>query len=159
MITLCIAIVPVVLGAVIGGWLGVILMLVITTLLVISPLEGYYYRELELEVPLLKLKRPVNSGTCFYAEKYKHKVIIAYDNRATYDIGFEAYEEKTLFGNIKIYESDECQQPELKVFVSSPKRDMWTFCFIKRVEYVLLLPKDTTLYRKNNKEINMDIVV
>lgn len=160
MITLYIAIVPIVLGSVIGGWLGFILMMIIAAVLVMSPLEGYYARQLESEIPLLKLKRPVNSsGACIYAEKYKRKAIIAYDNRDTYDIGFEAYEEMTLWRNIKIYESDECKQPILRVFVSDPKREMWTFCFIKRVENVLLLPKDTTFYRKNNKELNMDIVV
>ena len=159
MITLIIGIVGIFLGAVIGGWIGSILVMLLTATLVMLPLEGYYARNLKLEIPLLKLNRPVNGGACIYAEKYKHKVIVAYDNRNVYDIEFEAYEEKTVWRNIKIYESVECKYPVLRVFVSTPRRDMWTFCFIKRVENIILVPKGTTIYRNNNKEINMDVVV
>lgn len=129
--------------------IGAIIVVVLATIVMLSPIEGYEERIVDKTVVLLNLRRDNCRGTCCYVEKHKSKVTYAFDNRNVYDIMFEAYEEKTVHGRIKVYEAEECATPILKVYKSKPKREMFTFAFIPKKEYVFLLPKGTLEDRKD----------
>lgn len=159
MITLVIGFVSLLVFGLIFGWIGVLIAGITVAILVCMPLEGYYSRELENEILLIKLKRLESSGKTYYAEKSNHKLIIAYDNRNTYGIEYEAYEEATFCGIIKIYESEGYTEPILRTFTSKPIREMWTFCPFNRVEHVLSVPKGTVIYKKDKDEEKMEVVV
>lgn len=107
----------------------------------------------------MKLKRLENSGKTYYAEKSNNRLIVAYDNSDTYDIEFEAYEEATFFGIIKIYESEDYNEPVLRTFTSNPVREIWSLCPFNMVEHVLTVPKDTVIYIKDKSEQKTDVVV
>lgn len=159
MATIFAGIILLILGGAIVGWIGFFIALALIVVLILMPLEGYEERDLEDEIPLIKLKRFENEGGVYYAEKSKYRLTIAYDNRETYDIDYEAYEEKTVVGIIKIYESEECREPTLRTFKSIPSRDAFTFCPFNKIEYVLMVPKDTVLYKKGKKVQQAEIVV
>lgn len=153
MFTIMIGFFGLLLGGLIAGWIGVIIVVLLTGIAVLLPLEGYDEREFEDKIDLLKLESYNRQGVCRYVELHKNKAIYAFDNRDEYDIYFEAYEEKTLHGRIKVYESKGCSTPVLQVFKSTPSREMFTFAPFPKIEYVFLVPKGT-VEDKSRKKVN-----
>lgn len=145
--------------ALIWGWPGFLTVAGITVILVLSPIEGLEDRELVSEIPLIALKRVTSNGN-YFIEKTRHKATYAFDNRSAYEINFEAYEEKTVRGLIKVYESKECDAPVLRTFKRQPVRTgAFAIAPFSVIEYVFLLPKGTVIYKKKKKEENKPKVV
>ena len=160
MITIVIGFVLLIVAGLIVGWGGVVAVIAVTTAIILLPVEGFEERECTNEVPLIRLKRSTSKEKVYYLEKHRGKVIFAFDNCDAYDINFEAYEEDTIRGNIKIYESEQCKSPVVRVFKSEPVHtQIWTFAPFQRIEYVFLIPKGTLLYKKDKDKEQETIVV
>ena len=141
--TLMIGVVLLIVGALIGGWTGVIIVVILTGILVLLPLEGYEEPEQIAEIKLLKLKKYNECGKTRYVERIKNEARFAFDNHERYNVNFEAYEEKSILGRIKVYESEECKAPVLRIFKFTPNRAVFTFAPFSKKEYVFLLPQGT----------------
>ena len=149
MVTLTAGIVLSIIAGIIVGWWGFLVGVGITAIIILSPIEGLGARNLVAEIPLLILKRPTSNGMGYYVEKGKYKATYAFDNRDAYAIEFEAYEEKTVAGIIKVYESQECTQAVLKIFKRIPRRSSEiTFAPFPVMEYVFLVPEGMMTCKK-----------
>lgn len=115
---------------------------VISVIAIFIPFEGYEKKECEREIDLIKLNRE-NCKDCYVYPKGK-KAIYAYDNSGEYNLSGEAYEEDYVRGKIKIYESDECTDPILKIMKHKPDRNLTSIAlFATRTEYVFFIPTGT----------------
>ena len=118
-------------------------------ILTMFPIEGYEH--FEHEIDLIPLKEGIKiDGKKIGSEKYvitdnSYNAIFAYDNRRKYNFDALSYEEARIKGNIKIYKSEECEKPILKVIRDKPNRTMVCLApFSTKTEYVFLLPTDST---------------
>lgn len=131
-------------------WIAGTVLSVIYILCVMLPIEGFEEREETEEVELLKLKRSSKEHSYYLEMVDKNKVVFAYDNSDMYELDGVAYEEDFRKGKIKIYESVNCEQPILKVFVTKPSREFFTFApFSTKREYVFYVPEGTVISPKN----------
>lgn len=135
-------------------WIAGVVLSIIYLLCILLPIEGFEEREETEEIELLKLKRGDKKTVCYLEVVDKNKVIFAYDNSDMYDLDGIAYEEGFKKGNIKIYETEFCEEPILKTFVTEPSRDVFTFApFSTKTEYVFYVPEGTVL-KKIKESIN-----
>ena len=121
---------------------------IVSTLVVILPVEGFEKAECIKEVELIPMKRGKREEGNYYVEivdiRKKKKAIYAYDIRDEYDLNATAYEEASVQGDIKIYESKDCEEPVLKVFKIKPKRLFFTIApFSTKKQYVINVPEGT----------------
>ena len=159
MITIFIGLLCLIPGGLIGGWIGLIIVAILTGILLLLPLEGYDEPEEIEEIKLLKLKKYSDCGKCCYVQKIKNEAKFAFDNSETYDISFVAYEEKRVFGRIKVYESEKCQEPVLRIFKSIPNRVAFTFAPFPKREYVFLLPEGTLeILNEKGEQVDVNVV-
>ena len=128
-------------------------------LLVLLPIEGFHKPQVDtLELMRLKLS---NKGQTYYLWRLENnKILFAYDNSDMYDLDGGAYEEDVRKGKIKVYESEYCEEPILKTYITRPKRDFFTFApFSTKTEYVLYVPEGTVFnceyssHPKNREEV------
>lgn len=139
---------------VIGGMIGMaisvifgkffIFLISVTAALILSsiPWDGYETKCVK-EVELIQLK---TRNKCYVKRFEENNYVYAYDNRKKYNLTNEAYEEVVIKGKVKIYESDKCEVPIFKKFVSSPKTEFYTsFKLFKKTEYVFQVPIGTAL--------------
>lgn len=153
MITLIIGVVITLLIFLIFGWYGFI-PLVITALLLVLPIQGFYSPSAET-MDIIKLNKGKYSKpleNTYYVYKNKNTVIYAHDVREKYNLPAEIYEEVKLRGKVKIFESEECKKPILKVYTKVTKRGDFTFAPFDVVEYVFFVPKGTVFYADNSVE-------
>lgn len=141
-------------------WIAGVVLSAIYLLCILLPIEGFEEREETDEIELLKLKRGAKRQAYYIEMVDKNKVVFAYDNSEMYDLDGVAYEEGFRKGNIKIYETEFCEEPILKTFVTEPSRNLFTFApFSTKTEYVFYVPEGTVL--KHSKETtgqNNDVV-
>lgn len=127
-------------------WVAGTVLSVIYILCILLPIEGFQERENTEEIELLKLKRGLKEHTYYIEIVGKNKVVFAYDNSDMYDLDGIAYEEGFRKGNIKIYETEPCEEPVLKTFVTEPTRCVFTFApFSTKREYVFYVPEGTVI--------------
>lgn len=139
------AIICVVLFAV-GLWAAGVVCAVLIVLALFLPTEGFKESELVQETDLIKLKRSNFGNNCYYVQRKNKKATYAFDNRDKYDLEGVAYEEASVKGKIKIYESQDCKRPVIKAYVIEPNREFITFApFSTRVEYVFYVPEGSVI--------------
>lgn len=138
-----------------GGTLSIIILLfnwkvgiavaTVSLLLSMIPIGGYKKPEEVAQLCILKLRRNTAGNKTYYVHKQGDRYIYALDNRAKYNLDGLAYEESFVQGNIKIYESEECNVPVMKVFEIKPNDDISVAPFSKKTEYIFYLPRGTVL--------------
>ena len=134
----------------VAGWKGFFISAGIVLVLALIPFEGFKTFECINTIELIKLRR--NDGKRYFIQRKGRKVIYAYDNREQYGLYGEVYEQKKIRGNIKIYESEECDRPLLKIFKSSPSRELLALALIpSRKKYIFYVPMGTIVSRKTSK--------
>ena len=121
-----------------------------------APIHGYDEKQCVKETELIEL-RSEEKGT-WYVYKSKiadysiKKYLYAFDNMESYELEGQAYEEDYITSGgdeIKVYESDECDKPVLKKFVSKGKSGIFSFAIgTNNVEYVFFIPTGTVLEEK-----------
>lgn len=121
----------------------IVLAFVAMAIIVLSPLEGYNETKCIAQIPLLRL----NSSYFLKCEDEKMfnlmSVIFAYDNKDMYGLSGVSYEEAKIVGKVKIYEDSECTEPILKVFTTTPRREVICLApFSNKVEYVFVIPEE-----------------
>lgn len=137
------------------GAVGIIVVL----LLLLLPVEGFEEKQqVDDDIDLLRLKRGSKQDT-YYVEIKHGKVIYAYDNSEAYNLSGAAYEEAYRKGDIKVYQSEQCEFPILRDFVTKPSRWVFTFApFSTKVEHVFYVPEGTVLREGEMQKITIDLV-
>ena len=139
---------PLVLG---GHWIISVAIVVICGILSLLPFEGYKDRVCEEEIELLPLKW---SNEKEYVYVIGKRATFAYDNSEQYEIDGVAYQEKSIKGNIIVYESKTCEQPVLKVFKIEPSRNFIAFApFSTKYEYVFFVPETKRMVKSDKPNI------
>ena len=117
-------------------WIAGTVLSGILLLIIVLPVEGFHETEKE-DIELMRLKRGKKGQTYYLEITGKNKVVFAYDNSDKYDLDGGAYEEDFRKGKVKVYESNECEEPVLRTFITRPVRDMFTIApFSTKKEYV-----------------------
>ena len=125
---------------------------IVTIIILLLPVEGFYDAKCVSEVKLITLRRKNVGDATFYIEQKRKKVIFAYDNRSEFALKGTAYEETSVRGKIKIYEAKDCSKPIIKKYVTKPSRLFLTFApFSKNIQYVVHVPEGT-VYNPKKKE-------
>lgn len=134
------------------GWYGFI-PLVLTIILDLLPLEGFEDPQCEL-VNIIKINAENlynDSEQDIYLVKDEKYVTYARDISNKYDINAELYDEVKVnlkSKNVRIFESDECKKPILKIYTSDSDGGDWCFCPFATREYVFFVPKGSVYTKK-----------
>ncbi|MBQ8044314.1 MAG: hypothetical protein IJ272_09275 [Clostridia bacterium] len=111
------------------------------------PMAGFEEAVLVEEVELMPLRLEEETDKVYYAYKEDSATYsYAYDNRETYGLSGEAYQEDKIYStHIKVYESEECVTPVLKKFESKSKVTWYTIAGMwNSEEYIFYIPVGTT---------------
>lgn len=139
-------------------WIAGAVLSIIYILCLMLPIEGYKEREEIEQIELLKLKMGSKKSDFYLEFVEENKVVFAYDNSEMYELDGIAYEEGFKKGNIKIYESEFCEEPLLKTFVTEPERGIFTFApFSTKREYVFYVPEGTVINHKDKVLHKVDV--
>ena len=138
-------------------WIAGAVLSLIFILCILLPIDGFEERENTEEMELLKLRRGSKKQSYYLEMLDKNNVIFAYDNSDMYDLEGIAYEEGYRKGKIKIYETEFCEEPVLKTFVTKPTRGVFTFApFSTKREYVFYVPEGTVIRAKDKQHSTTD---
>lgn len=133
-----------------AGWYGVI-PLALTIVLDLLPLEGFEDSECEL-VNIIKINDENlnnDSEQDIYLVKDEKYVTYARDISNKYDINAELYDEvKVKLKNLRIFESEECKKPILKIYTRDSLCGDWCLCPFDIREYVFFVPKGSVYTKK-----------
>ena len=133
-----------------AGWYGFI-PLGLTILLEFLPVQGFEAPKSEI-VRIIKMdneKLYKDSEQDIYLIKDKKYVTYARDIREKYDINAELYDEvKVRLKSVRIFESDECNKPILKIYTRDAAFGDVCFCPMAIKEYVFFVPKGSVYTKK-----------
>lgn len=138
----------------VNNWIAWICVIAGCILISLIPWEGYANSE-ETEVKLIRIKNgKYEEG---YVRNVGRKAKYAYDNSKKYNFKGVAYEEKWIRGNIKIYESEECEEPILKIITKYPTRGFIAIAlFATKTEYVFFVPMNSVnIFPKKKEDITI----
>ena len=120
-----------------GYWKVLVIAIGIGVLLL--PVDGFIGPECIAEYRVLKLRR---KNEDIYVETTENVVVFAIDESSRYDLGGDAYAEKKVYKNFKVYESEKCKVPIVKVFKRVPLRGCFSLTpFFTKIEYVFYVPR------------------
>ena len=120
-----------------GYWKAVVIAIEIMMLLL--PVDGFKEQECIAEYRLVKLRRKTENT---YVEIAENVAVFAIDESSRYNLNGDAYEEKKVYKNFKVYESEKCKVPIVKIFKQVPIRGCLSLTpFFTKTEYVFYVPR------------------
>lgn len=111
---------------------------------VLIPMAGFTEPTVQ-EIELLPLKLEEETDKTYYTKYQNGYYLYAYDNSGKYGLSGTAYEQsKVQNNNLKIYESEDCTTPILKIFKSKSKISWYSLAGMwSDEEYVFYIPVGT----------------
>lgn len=95
-----------------------------------------------------------------YIRQIGNKIYYAHDIRGRYGLPSVAREISYVRGKVKIYESQECQSPVLKIYQKKPLRQVAVIApFSTKTTYVFYIPKCKLTSRDNKKSQQVDVEI
>ena len=111
-------------------------------LIVLLPVEGFHETETDT-LEIMKLKMSTKERTYYLWRLKNNKILFVYDNSEEYGLGDGAYQKDSVYGSsdVKIYESEECVTPILKIFKTKSKISWYSLAGMwDETEYVFYIP-------------------
>ncbi len=125
--------------------LGCVVSIVIIICGILVPMAGYTEPMVET-IELMPLRLEQATDKVYYIKEKDNYYYYAYDNSEEYGLAGGAYEESSVYkgSTVKLYESEECVTPLLKVFKTKSKVSWYTFAGMwEEEEYVFYIPLAT----------------
>lgn len=112
---------------------------------ILVPMAGFT-QPTENVIKLIPLRLEQETDTQYYLEYKDGYYYYAFDNSEEYGLAGDAYESGSIYKstNVKVYESQECTTPILKVFSEKSKISWYSLAGMwSSKEYVFYIPVDT----------------
>lgn len=121
--------------------------LVVAIIVAFCPVNGYEDEAtLVREIELVALSNDVSSegrGLLFVSVSANNVYSYKYEVDNPYGSDGKSFETKTVSENVIETESSQCQKAVLRVYEREAKTNIWTFCWVKQVEYEFYVPEGT----------------
>lgn len=124
---------------------GITVGIILATCSILVPMAGFTEPVVET-IELMPLRLGEEEDKEYYIRAEGSYYYYAYDNSAKYGLSGGAYEEKSVIksSEVKIYESEDCTTPILKVIKRKSKISLYSFAGMwSSTEYIFYIPLDT----------------
>ena len=126
---------------------GIVVGIVLTICGILVPMDGFS-EPVVVEKTLMPLRLDQETDETYYLKKSNGNYVYAYDNSERYGLSGCAYEQDSIGASYstKVYESEECTTPILKIFTTKSKISWYSVAGMwKNEEYVFYVPMGTKL--------------